>query len=433
MLKNIGTIRIIDPSVGQKCSNSLETPLDWSQKGAPGLVWRGVWKSGTSYAVSDAVQYQGSAYVATAPSLSIPPPEPGHWSLLAAQGLTGPAGPQGPQGSAGPAGATGPQGPKGVDGPTALIKTTSEAPGSNCASGGQRVESGLDNGAGGGTAGDGVLQTGEVLATAYVCNGMDGTNGTGSTVLTGHGEPGAGVGDPGNFYTDLDTSITYGPKTTGWPQDGINCTGFLRPGIDWRGCTLTGADLTDADLSGANLSGANLEHAKLSPVILSGANLSGASLTNAILRLATLTGADLTNASLTAAEMRGANLSGATLTGANATGIHAPQANISSASLSGATVTFADLTGAHLTSTDLSGANLTNIILFGAILTNANLTDANLTNADVDFADLTGANLLNADMTNASLYAVIWQHTTCPDGTNSDNDGGTCENNLEGL
>ena len=116
MLKNIGTIRIIDPSLGQKCSGSLETPLDWNQKG--GLTWRGTWKNTTSYMLNDAVQYQGSAYVATAPSVNIPPPEAGHWSLLAAQGATGPAGPSGPQGPAGPAGAQGPAGPKGNDGGT---------------------------------------------------------------------------------------------------------------------------------------------------------------------------------------------------------------------------------------------------------------------------------------------------------------------------
>ena len=35
---------------------------------------------------------------------------------------------------------------------------------------------GLDDGGGGGTAGDGVLQAGEITSTAYVCNGADGIN-----------------------------------------------------------------------------------------------------------------------------------------------------------------------------------------------------------------------------------------------------------------
>ena len=88
-------------------------------------------------------------------------------------------------------------------------------------------------------------------ATAYACNG---TNGTGARLLTGHGQPGSGVGDPGQFYTDLDTGITYGPKATAWPQDGINCAGFPHTGIDWHGCNLIGADLFDANLSGDDLS-----------------------------------------------------------------------------------------------------------------------------------------------------------------------------------
>jgi len=59
-----------------------------------------------------------------------------------------------------------------------LVKTTVEPPGANCANGGIKVESGLDNGDGGGTADDGTLQTGEVDATSYVCNGSPGASGT---------------------------------------------------------------------------------------------------------------------------------------------------------------------------------------------------------------------------------------------------------------
>jgi len=47
--------------------------------------------------------------------------------------------------------------------------------------GGQRIRSGLDDGAGGGSAGDHVLQDGEVDSTAYVCNGADGADGTDGT------------------------------------------------------------------------------------------------------------------------------------------------------------------------------------------------------------------------------------------------------------
>lgn len=75
-------------------------------------------------------------------------------------------------------GSVGPQGPAGADGSdgnSALVKTTTEAAGANCATGGIKIETGLD------TDGDGVLSAAEVTATQYVCNGADGADGaTGS-------------------------------------------------------------------------------------------------------------------------------------------------------------------------------------------------------------------------------------------------------------
>ena len=45
-------------------------------------------------------------------------------------------------------------------------------------------------------------------------------------------------------------------------------------------------------------------------------------------------------------------------------------------------------------------------------------------------ADLRDADLGNADLSGADLTGVDWYNTTCPDGTNSDDNGNTCENNL---
>ena len=47
-----------------------------------------------------------------------------------------------------------------------------------------------------------------------------------------------------------------------------------------------------------------------------------------------------------------------------------------------------------------------------------------LSGADLSGADLSGANLSGA------VLSAIWNNTTCPDGTNSDDNGDTCENNL---
>ena len=45
-------------------------------------------------------------------------------------------------------------------------------------------------------------------------------------------------------------------------------------------------------------------------------------------------------------------------------------------------------------------------------------------------ADLYDADLYNADLSGADLEQITWWRTTCPDGTNSNDNGDTCENNL---
>jgi hypothetical protein len=86
-----------------------------------------------------------------------------------AQGIQGPIGPAGSQGSQGIQGA---QGPAGANGLNALIKTTTEIAGVNCANGGTKIETGLD------ANGNGVLDVGEVNSsqTEYVCNGAVASN-----------------------------------------------------------------------------------------------------------------------------------------------------------------------------------------------------------------------------------------------------------------
>jgi YVTN family beta-propeller protein len=89
-----------------------------------------------------------------------------------------------------------------------------------------------------------------------------------------------------------------------------------------------------------------------------------------------------------------------------------------------------NLKGANLTNANLSGANLSGANLSGANLSGTNLTGANLTGANLSGANLSGANLSGADLSGAKLSGVIWSTTTCPDGTNSNADGGTCLGHL---
>lgn len=93
-------------------------------QGAP-VSFRGAWAVGQSYALGDAVSYNGSSYIALVVNISHQPDtNPGQWALLAqagAVGTTGTTGVQGPQGfvgATGPQGATGPAGATGAAGLT---------------------------------------------------------------------------------------------------------------------------------------------------------------------------------------------------------------------------------------------------------------------------------------------------------------------------
>ena len=100
----------------------------------------------------------------------------------------------------------------------------------------------------------------------------------------------------------------------------------------------------------------------------------------------------------------------------------------------------ADLRGCYLPNADLANAdatnaNMTDAYLAGADLSGANLNQARLVrtvlrNADLSGARLSQATLLGADLSGANLTGITWLHTKCPDGTNSDDNGGTCVGNL---
>jgi uncharacterized protein YjbI with pentapeptide repeats len=112
------------------------------------------------------------------------------------------------------------------------------------------------------------------------------------------------------------------------------------------------------------------------------------------------------------------NLTGANLLNAHIGGGYKPlqYAVMDGANLSGAVIgekpgIFDDL-GA-MQSASLRGANLRGITVVGF--------------RDLSLADLTGANLNGASIGGVEpLLDAIYNNTTCPDGSNSDADGGTC-------
>lgn len=96
-------------------------------------------------------------------------------------------------------------------------------------------------------------------------------------------------------------------------------------------------------------------------------------------------------------------------------------ANLSNANLTGTSFANATMMAVNLSGANLTGANLNNASMGGADLTDATITDANIANADLTGADLTGITGLPINFDSA-----IFDDTTCPSGSNSDDHGGTC-------
>ncbi len=91
------------------------------------------------------------------------------------------------------------------------------------------------------------------------------------------------------------------------------------------------------------------------------------------------------------------------------------------------------MNGVDFTNDDFTNANVNGVIIDSANFTGANLTGANFSNCNGGG----GQNFSNVNFTNANfsgctniagstITSATWSNTICPDGTNSDNDGGTC-------
>jgi len=132
-------------------------------------------------------------------------------------GLTGPAGANGAQGIQGVAGAAGANGTNGADGKNTLAKTTTEAAGANCTTGGVKIEYGLDANS------NATLDVSEINATLtkYVCNGAVGATGAqGIQGLTGSQGIQGVAGTNGTNGADGKNTLA---KTT-TEAAGANCT-----------------------------------------------------------------------------------------------------------------------------------------------------------------------------------------------------------------
>jgi uncharacterized protein YjbI with pentapeptide repeats len=213
------------------------------------------------------------------------------------------------------------------------------------------------------------------------------------------------------------------------------------------------ADLAGADVSLARLTGADLSSLPETPISMVDSDLTRANLSRSGYLLGTAQRAVLADAELWSAwlsldlrngalrrinaidsvwagsDLRRADLSGAQLRESSFTATKYPRAGIGllhSANMQAANLSGASMFGADLFGVDLRWADLLDVGLQQARLPAADLRGANLTGAD-----LTGANLRGARLDDAVLTGVTWADTTCPDGSNSDDNGGTCAANLD--
>jgi hypothetical protein len=139
------------------------------------------------------------------------------------KGPVGPSGTIGAQGAQGIQGATGAQGIQGVqgvagangtNGQNTLVKTTTEASGANCTTGGIKIEYGLDANS------NGTLDVSEINATLtkYVCNGAVGATGAQGP----QGVAGTNGTNGANGTNGVDGKNTLAKTTT--ESAGANCT-----------------------------------------------------------------------------------------------------------------------------------------------------------------------------------------------------------------
>jgi len=112
-------------------------------------------------------------------------------------------------------------------------------------------------------------------------------------------------------------------------------------------------------------------------------------------------------------------------------GIDFSYANLSGASMRNLDVQYTDFSYANLIGTDFSSDMPSETKLHGVIFVGADLKWADFSDTYIIQVDFTDANLEGADfMSSPEIERCIWSNTICPDGTNSDDNGGTCINNL---
>jgi hypothetical protein len=126
------------------------------------------------------------------------------------------------------------------------------------------------------------------------------------------------------------------------------------------------------------------------------------------------------------ADLAGLNLAGADFFGAKLVGANFGGADLEAASFGGNTQAQSDLTEVDFSNANLTDANFSGMYMYLTAFVGANLTDASFEGGTLLADNFTTANLTGVDLATVLVEFPIWSDTTCPDGTNSNNDGGSC-------
>ena len=160
---------------------------------------------------------------------------------------------------------------------------------------------------------------------------------------------------------------------------------------------------------------------------------------NRFLGYANLSHGDYRYSNLSHAYIDDTNLSHSDLSFANLSYANLMYSNLSWTNLQRSEMQYADLHAANLGCAILYDTNLTGADLSYAVVSHASCIwtwdEVDLSHADLSYANLSNlhieeSDLSHADLSHADLTGVSWDDTICPDGTNSDDNGNTCENNL---
>ena len=198
------------------------------------------------------------------------------------------------------------------------------------------------------------------------------------------------------------------------PDDEGDC---YIPGLSFRGsefigvsisCRMTDVDLRDTLFTNSNLSGSSIS-GDFSNAVFEGTLFSGG----------IDWAGDFSNSNLGGIEAPGGSLTPSVATGADFSNISLRNGSLRGV-LAGADLSRANLQGATLQG-NYNGANLQGVNLSDAFVLSADFSNANLNFLIVD------------NRTDFHAASITWSNTTCPDGTNSDDSGGSCCNALRDV